>query len=258
MGGFFQQIQGLNNKKPMQKVINKQTQKKPQKIQDIIIRWQKTKDPEDTKKIVEFLQPTIKSALHTYTPGQESTFKIKATKLALQSMRSYDKTKQTSPATYAFTSLQRLNRIRRQRQNIIHIPESQVYLKQNVDKKIQQLTQDLGRQPSTDQICDATGLSKKKLEKLEGFSTFSESSSINPETNVSTFEIPDVTDQDYYNYVYSSVSDIDKKILQWSTPYKGVPLSNNDIAKRLKLSPGAISQRKQRLQQLMGEVRGLL
>lgn len=261
MSGFFQQLKGIktsyrqNNTSPETSIQNIE---KPEKIQDVIKRWQKSKNEEDTKKILAYLQPTIKSALHTYVPGQQSSFKIKATKIALESLKGYDSGKSTAPSTFAFTNLQRLNRIRRQRENIIHIPESQVYLKQTVDKKVQDLTEDLGRQPTIDQISDFTGISKKKLQKLEGFSTFSESSSINPQTNVSTFSIPDITDEDYYKYVYSSVGGIDKKILEWSTPYKGTPLSNNEIAKRLKLSPGAVSQRKQKLQELMGEARGLL
>ena len=254
MAGFFQKMKGVRTTTPIQAPVAKSKDQ----IKAVVTRWQKNRTPQDTKQIVAYLKPTIQSALHTYTPGQESAFRIKATKLALQSLTSYDASKAAAPSSFVFTNLQRLNRIRRQRQNIIHIPESQVYLKQQIDKKVQQLQDDLGRQPTIDQICDATGMSRKKLQKIEGNSTFSESSAINPQTQASTFGVKDITDRDYYNYVYSSVGDVDKKILQWSMPYNGTPLSNNDIAKRLKLSPGAISQRKARLQQMMSEVRGLL
>lgn len=256
MAGFFQQMKGTAIK--TNNIIAKKPTDTKTQMQQLVLRWKKQKRPQDTKAIIKYLQPTIQSALHTYTPGQQNSFRIKATKLALDSLSQYDASKNTAPSSFVFTNLQRLNRIRRQRQNIIHIPQSQVYLKQQIDKKIAQLQQDLGRQPNIDQICDATGMSKKKLQKLQEGSIFSESSSINPQNNQSTFGIKDITDKDYYNYVYSSVGDIDKKILQWSMPYKGTPLSNNQIAKKLKLSAGAVSQRKAKLQQMMSEVRGLL
>lgn len=256
MAGFFQKMKGVSTR-PVQQNINAKIDTKTQ-IQQLVARWKKERSPQDTKRLLKYLHPTIQSALHTYAPGQESNFRVKATKLALNSLQQYDASKNTTPSTFVFTNLQRLNRIRRQRQNIIHIPQSQVYLKQQIDKKIAQLQQDLGRQPTITQICDATGMTKKKLQKIQGGSIFSQSSTINPQNNQSTFGIKDVTDKDYYNYVYDSVGDVDKKILQWSMPFNGTPLSNNAIAKKLKLSPGAVSQRKARLQQLMSEIRGLV
>lgn len=257
MQGFLKSLSDKDsfNTKP---INSNSVEKANQPIQTIIERWNRTGDKKDTETILKYLQPTIKSALHTYVPGQQQAFKIKATKIALQSMRSYDKKRATKPQTYAFVNLQRLNRIRRDRDTLIHIPESQVYLKATIDKKVQDLTDTLGRQPTEEEISDATGISKKKLEKLNNFTTFSQSSTINPQNNQSSFSISDVTDRDYYNYVYSSLGAIDKKILELSSPLKGTPLSNNEIAKRLKLSPGAISQRKQKIQQLMGTVRSIL
>lgn len=255
MQGFFQKMKGVRKTEP-----NLPTNKLQSKdaFTQLVLQWKKTKNPQLTKQVVAQLKPTIDSALHTYTPGQENNFKVKAVKIALNSLQNYDSTKNTSPNTFVFTNLQRLNRLRRQRQNIIHISQSQVYLKQQVDKKIEELTEDLGRQPTEAQISDATGMSSKKLQKLKGFSTFSQSSSINPQNNQSTFGISDITEKDCYNYLYASVGDVDKKILQWSMPYNGKVKSNNQIAKALHLSPGAISQRKARLLQMLGEIKGLL
>ena len=238
-----------------------QLQTDPQEdINNVIARWQTSGDTQSTAKIVQYLKPVVQSALHSYVPGQEAQFRVKATSLALDSLKGYKPAKGASPRTYAYTSLQRLNRLRRERENIIHIPQSQVYLKRLVDSKIQELQDTLGRQPTDTQIRDATGMSKKKLQKIldNTITTFSETASLDSQGKASTFSISDLDDNDYFNYVYNSVGQLDKKIMEWSNPKKGNPLSNNQIASKLRLSPGAVSQRKNRIQQLLGQVRGLL
>lgn len=257
MPGIFEQIKGLNTS-------NQNTASKPVKpTQDDIVQtiadWQKKSTPENTKQILDFIKPTIDSALHTYTPGQQNTFRIKATSYALQSLRNYDVTKKASPNTFVFSNLQRLNRLRRQRQNIIHIPQNQVYMKQMMDNKAAQLQNDLGRPPTDQELSQALYISKRKLDKLRQQSSviISQAMSQDPQGHQMLGK-SDVTDMDYYNYVYSSVSPVDKKIMQWTSGYRTKPLSNNQIAEKLHISPGAVSQRKNRIQQLMSQVRGLV
>ena len=110
------------------------------------------------------------------------------------------------------------------------------------------------------ELADRTGYSLKKIEKLlNGSSVVSETATINPETNGSTQFSSDLTDEDFFEYVYRSVGPIDQKIMEWSSGYHGKPvLSNQEIAKRLRVSAAAISQRKAKILDKMSEVRGLL
>lgn len=247
----------ISNKSRAQSNLNTQPKRD---LNQTVLQWQKKCTPQNTKVVLQLLKPTIQSALHTYVPGQQSSFKIKASAMALQSLRQYKPTKGASPKTFVFTNLQRLNRLRRQRQNLIHIPESQVYAKQLVEKKITQLSQDLGRDPTDEQLQDATGMSKKKLQRVlsAGTTIFNDSASMDQNQRASTFSVSDLSDQDYFKYVYNSVGPLDKKIMQWTSPKAKVQLSNNQIAKKLRLSAGAVSQRKAKIQQLLGSVRGLL
>ena len=257
MPGIFEQIKGLNTS--TQNTAPKPVKPTQDDIVQTIADWQKKSTPENTKQILDFIKPTIDSALHTYTPGQQNTFRIKATSYALQSLRNYDVTKKASPNTFVFSNLQRLNRLRRQRQNIIHIPQNQVYMKQMLDNKAAQLQNDLGRPPTDQELSQALYISKRKLDKLRQQSsvTISQAMSQDPQGHQMLGK-SDVTDMDYYNYVYSSVSPVDKKIMQWTSGYRTKPLSNNQIAEKLHISPGAVSQRKNRIQQLMSQVRGLV
>ena len=258
MGSIFEAIQGKTYNRPKETLLISKT-KLPENKQDIVSVWQKDRSEENTRKVLQLLQPTIESALHTYTPGQEDSFRLKATSLALKSLADYNPQKAASPNTYVFTNLQRLNRLRRQRQTPIHIPESQVYAMQLIDRKKQQLQERLGREPSDQQLSDYTGLSQKKIERVMSGTAFaSQSATTDEQTGADLLGSRDTTDKDYYEYVYNSVSPLDQKIMEWTSGYKGKELSNNQIASKLHLSAGAVSQRKARIQELLGQVRGLV
>lgn len=258
MPSVFDAIKGKTYNRPVETLVLSKTPKtSPQ--EDLVLTWKKDKSPENTRKVLQYLSPTIESALHSYVPGQQGSFKLKATSLALQALNNYDKTKAASPATFVFTNLQRLNRIRRDRETPIHIPESQVYAKQQLDKKQAQLEQKLGREPSQAQLCDYAGISRKKLQKLqEGTAYVSQSNTADPETGADLMGDKGISDRDYYNYVYDSVSPIDQKIMEWSSGLGKKQLSNNQIAHKLGMSAGAVSQHKAKIQELMGRVRGVL
>ena len=169
--------------------------------------------------------------------------------MALSELSKYQPEKGTSPKTFVFTSLQRLNRLRRERETPIHIPESQVYAKKLIDSKKAILQDKLGREPSDQELCDFVGISKKKLYKLNlNTATVNMSSTQDAETGHDLQGDNSLSDTDYYNYVYDSVSPIDQKIMEWSSGLKGQTLSNNEIAHRLNLSPGAVSQHKAKIQ----------
>jgi hypothetical protein len=54
--------------------------------------------------------------------------------------------------------------------------------------------------------------------------------------------------------IYDDLSQLDQKILEWTLGFNGKPvLSNQEIARRLGRSPGAISQRKLAIQQLLNQ-----
>ena len=258
MPSIFQAIKGKTYNRPAETLLISGN-KKPENKQDIVSVWQKDKSPQNTKKVLQLLKPTIQSALHTYTPGQEDAFRLKATSMAIQSLSGYNPQKAASPNTYVFTNLQRLNRIRRERETPIHIPESKVYALQIIQRKQKELEEKLGRQPTDEQLSDYSGLSRKKIQQVRAGSLYtSQSATADPQTGSDLLGTKDTSDKDYFDYVYDSVSPLDKKIMEWTAGYNKKPLSNNQIAAKLHLSAGAVSQRKARIQELLGQVRGLV
>lgn len=256
MPSLLQTIKG-NTAQKLKNTPIRQPSTKLDAIQQDISSWQKQPTADTTARIIQYLKPTINSALRTYAPGAQDTLKIKATGYALNSLKAYDPAKKVSPNTFVFTNLQRLSRIKRDRQNLIHIPQSQIYEKMQLDKAIAKFNDQYDRDPSDQQLADQLHISVKKVQRImnqTNNSVINDSSAINQTTGQSTFGRKDITDDDYYDYVYRSVPPTDQLIMQ----YTKKSMSNNKIARKLKLSPGAVSQRKAKIQMMLSQVRTLV
>ena len=119
---------------------------------------------------------------------------------------------------------------------------------------------DHGREPSTAELADLTGLTEKRIDTImNNNAVFSESATINPETGDSGFGVRGMSDMDYLSYVYAGASPVDQKIIEWSSGMHGKPiLGTGDIAKKLNITPAAVSQRKNKLFAQLSEMRTLL
>ena len=229
-------------------------------LKDLVVRWQKKETPEDTAAILTQLQPTIRATMTSYAPGMEKTLSIKAANLALDAMRSYTPDKGTDPTTYAFHGLKRLSRLGSDRGTIMPQPESARYAMQQVVETSRHFEDRKGREPSMAELADLTGLSKRRITTLMDTPVaVSDSATISEDSKESTLTSKDVGPDDYFEYVYTSVSPIDQKIMEWSAGKKGKPaLSTSEIASKLKISSAAVSQRKAKIHGLLADVRRLL
>lgn len=229
-------------------------------VKDVVARWQKNPTPEDTAFLLQKMRPTINAAMTSYAPGHQRDLAVKAANLTLAALKAYNPDKGADPSTYVFHGLKRLNRFANRRQNIIPISEQASMEYRYLQQVKQEFIDTFDREPSDIELADRTGYSLKKVNKLlDGNKVTSETSTINPETNNSTVFQSDVTEKDFFEYVYRSVGPIDQKIMEWSTGAHGKPaLSNQDIAKKLHITPAAVSQRRAKILDKLSEVRGLL
>jgi len=246
--------------KALEQPETKQVPAKEMSVKDVVMRWQKNPTPEDTAFLLQKMKPTINSAMTSYAPGHQKDLAVKAANLTLAALKSYDPEKGTDPSTYVFHGLKRLNRFANRRQNIIPISEQASMEYRFLQQARQEFIDTFDREPSDMELADRTGYSLKKVNKiLDGNKVTSETSTINPETNNSTFFQSDITEQDFFEYVYKSVSPVDQKIMEWSTGAHGKPaLSNQEIAKQLHITPAAVSQRRAKILDKLSEVRGLV
>ena len=230
------------------------------KTKDLIIRWQKENSPELTAAVLKRMKPTIDSALHSYASGQEDQLRIKATKLTLDTLKKYDANAGAEASTFVFNNLKRLNRLSAKSSSIMPLPEGVVFDANKIQKASDKFVDQEGRDPSDQELADLTGLSIKRINKVrESNKVVSESSTLSTEGGRDTVSISATTDKDYFEYVYASVDPINQKIMEWSAGAHGQPrMKDIEIAKRLKISPAAVTQRKIKIQRLMSDVRTLV
>lgn len=231
-------------------------------LQQMVVKWQKTGDKELGNKILHRLKPIITNAVIRNAGNPDPVLMSRARLLVLKSLKNYDPSK-GQLNTYVFNVLQGIKRYRFQFMSGVHIPESARLQKQQLDQISLELEEQLGRPPTVEELADKTGWSAKRIQHLQQLSESLSASTLDSfmETNPGGFQVQGprreggVQDEIWQEVVYQELDPIDKKIFEWTLGYKGgKKLPNEEIAKRLKLTPGAISQRKKKIQQKLNEL----
>ena len=216
----------------------------------------------DNSAAAEYLRnvdPTINKAINAYAAGDRS-YLTQARIYALDATKTYDPNKGASIDTHVYGQLRRLQRLSAQRGNLTRISENVAQERATVQRAIRELTADLGEDPTTEQIANKVGMSRKRVDALMNYKpVVPDSVAVSPEgDSLGEYEV-DKALKLYDNVIYDELDDIDKKIYEWSTGYgKGEKLSGVEIAKRLKMSPAAVSKRYAKIAQKFAEDRELI
>ena len=271
MGNIFASIISSIPAPPRQDVLALQNLASPPKqdptvvsdtmsMEDAVSTWQKNSSKENTSAILKMMKPTMDSAINSYAQGMEREVRVPAATITLSALKNWDRNAGASPSAYVFNSLKRLNRISASRSAIIKYPEKAMAESKAVRDFMTKFEDDNGREPSLTEIADKLGMDEKKVDRLLSTNmVVSESSTIPLDSFESQLGSKDLTQDDYFEYVYRSVGPVDQKIMEWSSGKHGKPMmSNNQIAQKLRISPAAVSQRKAKLQSKISDVMSLL
>lgn len=226
--------------------------------------WDTSKNPENMGKLLDAAEPVIQSALQSYAGGNKS-LRGRARLLAASAFQTFDPTKGAKLRTHLMTQLQPLNRYNKAFQQVTHVPERVSADLYKINQEHQKFFDQYGKEPTDRELADVTGLSSRRIAKVRGFARgeMAESSLTEMDEGEKSVMYPGVSKVDpkqvWLEYVHHDLAPTDQKILEWRTGYNGkMVLSNNEIAKRLGLSPGAVSQRAakiaERIAQGAGEI----
>lgn len=226
---------------------------------DLVKIWQKDQGNTGMRdELLKRMDKTMSNAIQSYAPGTGNKFRVKAANLTLNALRSYDPEKGSEPATHVMINLQRLSRYNAANANIMPEPEGVVLDRSRIQDQIDRFTDERGREPSTAELADLTGLSVKRIDSVMNNRTkvMNESATLQADTLKDTQANSAISDNDYLEYVYASSDPVDQKIIEWTSGLHGnKTLSNNDIAKKLRISPAAVSQRRNKIDYKVSEIR---
>jgi DNA-directed RNA polymerase specialized sigma subunit len=121
----------------------------------------------------------------------------------------------------------------------------------------------LGRDPSDEELATVLGMPHKKVIKLRNSIRSRIPLSVHEEQDDEEGGSPDIAAhthqpfEDWQDAIYHGLGDIDKVIFMHRTGYRSADkLSNKDIAAKVGLTPGAVSQRAARMQARLDEFNG--
>lgn len=231
---------------------------------DLFDTWKQTPSPEINTKLLGTVQPIIDTAVNSYAGQSASpTLKNKARLMALKALGTYDP-KKGNVKTHLLSQLQSLRRAAAQEQNIIGIPEQVGLDFQRLSAAENELRDSLSRDPSDDELADMTGLSTRRIKKIRAFNqpvsegmTALQSGDSEDDTNTEIAStLPNYTKHTdaWLDFVHGDLSPTDKLIMDMTLGRNGRRrASTQDIARRLNITPGAVSQRAAKIQQMIDQ-----
>lgn len=220
--------------------------------------WKAAPSPHTADKLLKALDPVIQSSLRTFAGGSKSpTLKSRAKMIILDSLPRYDP-KRAKLRTHLMVNLQSLHRAHAEENQIISVPERVRLHQHKLVMAENELRDKLGRDPSDMELSEHTGLSRKRIGHVRkaklGYAEGQISSLPNEQgqTTGASVAVEQPDHSIWHEYIYHDLHPVDQVIMEHALGLHGKPvLPKGLIAQKLKLSPGAISQRAARIQALI-------
>jgi DNA-directed RNA polymerase specialized sigma subunit len=222
--------------------------------------WKQNPSPQTMTPLVNKIRPEIERGISAHVGQSNPVLYGRAKKMAIGALRTYDPTK-AKLGTHIVNQLQGLRRVNRQQANVISIPERMQLNLNFVSRAQSELEDQLGREPTLDELADHTGLSRNRIRSVRKLrmplaeGQVAEGGDADSEGGYSPAVKQKGTEDDMWLWVvYDDQDNVNKKIMEWTLGlHGGKALSNAEIAQRLRLTPGAVSQRKARIQELLDQ-----
>jgi DNA-directed RNA polymerase specialized sigma subunit len=231
-----------------------------QKYEPTYTAWKNNPTPQITTDLLNTVQPVIDKALTSYGSRDPSpNLRSQAKQMTLRALETYDPAK-AKLQTHLMNHLKGLHRQAQRERQILSVPEQVALDNQHLFRSEVELRDKLGREPSDQEIADNTGLSLQRLEYIRQSPRMSMSEgtfAAQAEQLESGPMAPAVKQDDptgWLEFVYNDLNEVDKAIMEYTLGLHGSPrLPTTEIAQRLNVSPAAISQRAQRIQQKLNQ-----
>jgi DNA-directed RNA polymerase specialized sigma subunit len=232
----------------------------PPDMETAYAAWRTAPSTQTMSSVLTAADPYISRSIQRHLRTSDPVAKGRAKALLAKALPRYDDRMASLP-TFIDRQLQPLIRWQAQRHSVVKVTDRMRTESASLARAEKELNDELGREPSTRQLADYTGLPASRIEKIRKstLNVVPDSHVLGEGADGVQAEAGDMAvdnDQEAFRswvrFVQSDLGDIDQAILSHTLGLDGAAvLSNKDLAKRLMLSPGAISQRKARIQQIL-------
>lgn len=211
------------------------------------------KPPEANAKILGTLDPLVTSAARTHVGDVNPMIKGRARAMTLDAMDGYDPSR-GKLSTHVYSHLRGLKRYNARAKQLVSVPERVVLDRMAVERSSTSLADELGREPTEDELADHSGLPARRIRHVRSFpgatwtGRYAEHGEDGTPYDPEMAPMPSAS-RAWSDLVVGDLHPVDQKIVE----YTRAGMSNQDVARKLRLTPGAISQRKLKIQKLLDE-----
>lgn len=219
--------------------------------------WQANKTPEGNAEFLKAIDPVVQKGIQMYG-GSSPLAASRAKLLAIEAANKFDPSR-SRLQSHMLNQMRGLQRITRKQHEVIKAPEKVLLDNYKLNQGKQELEDELGREPTDAELSDRLGISLTRLAKIRSFQpgvSLSQVSGDEGNQQAPASIMPGKEDNQSYwqEIVYQDLNPVDQKIMELTLGLHGhKKLSNLEIAKKLNRTPGAITQRKMRIQQLLDQ-----
>jgi DNA-directed RNA polymerase specialized sigma subunit len=221
------------------------------KDQELFAKWKETGSKKDLGALVTQLHPIIYSEVYRLRGSlPTSALSAEATKWAIKGIQTYDPSKGTALSTHVTNWLQKTKRLNYRFQNAVRLPENMQLKYNEYNRGLTQLTEELNRDPTDEELARKLGWSKGHTVKFKSrlYADLIESGSEKP-TEVTQFNDRSIL----MEHLLSSLSEQEKFILEKS---KDMPAA--ELADKLGVNINRLNYLKKKLVAKIEEAKNAL
>jgi DNA-directed RNA polymerase specialized sigma subunit len=232
---------------------------------DAYLAYRSGPTPATTGGFLKSIEPLVRLGMRTYGGGESPLVYSRARQIALKAMPSYDPTR-ASLKTHLLSHMRGLQRYTNNLESTLSVPEQVALDHQRVYRAQQELEDELGRAPSDQELSDYAKLSPKRLNYVRSYRPAVAEGQMQSLFHDGVSGEQDLFDpaverlgasHEHAMFLYHDLDPHDQIILERSLGLNGHrPMSRKDIARHLKLSSSAVTQRAQRIQEQLDRVSG--
>jgi len=218
--------------------------------------------PANLKAVIDEHRTFIDGTVNNMVGKVSPVVKTRAYLLAAEAVKKYDPARKVPLKNWIAQGIQPIHRVAKRATEIIGVPEALRREAAHLARSKAELQDKLMRDPSPEELADHSGIPIKKQNRISKGSMWvraeGTAGASGEEGEDGADFSPAVNAQDptreLHDYVYHDLDDTDKVVFRHRLGYGGAEqLPNQDIARKLNLTPAAVTHRANRIQKLLEE-----
>lgn len=219
------------------------TVQRQQQDLEIWRQWKASNDPQHMKELLDRMNPLIQREVQKWGAAvPREALESKGRLLTVQALKSYDPSRGAAIGTHVTSRLRKLSRDVYPYQNVARLPENKQLLYNTFQVATNNLVDQHGREPTTDELADELGWTLRKVTDFQ--KSFSRRELVE---SAGSFMEEGSTDDGLIDFYHHGLTPADKLMFEDLIGYKSRnALNNAQLMKKYVLTQGQLSYKKRK------------